>query len=267
MSGPIRDLRSKLRLLIAYGPHRGWKDIGKALQRSPKTVQWWADGSDIRTPGTVPDDRLGPLIDLLRKALPGERSQDEARTLLFGPTTDLEAEFRSAPAVTFTQLIEMEAVRNAGRLIRVTLPETDLIETRRRETHPDTPKVTIGTWFRIEFDGALKDASFIALQNTHQIWGCVPAAQRDGMLFLPGFDEGGEPDIMREQRDDGKHRFIALQTRRPLPPELRAAARDGVSLDHRLLLKLVDAYMQEAKSRRRLFVLDVEITKPRRAQS
>lgn len=260
MVRPIPDLRRKFRLLIDHGRYSGWKELAAALGKSRKTPQWWADGSDVRKPGTVPPESLLDVIDLFARALPAARGEQAVRALLYGPAADLEQELIGSPETTMMQLIADEADTLSGTLIITDKVQSDLVESRKaRSTASNAPRVRLGEWFRLEFQTAFDGAHLFAVQNVQKLWGPLDATLSGRAIFLPEFDDDGEPDFICEERDTGTHRFVVMQTAAPVPPEIRISIEEQTTLDMRLLNRLADFYVAQDKGRRKLFAMDIRI--------
>ncbi len=263
MAVSVPELRKKLNILIAYGCYSDWDAIAVALGKSPKTIQWWADGAANREPNAVPKGSFQKLVDLFSSALPAHRPDDEVRKLILGPASELESEFRAAPTISLAGLIEDEAINDAGSIIRADRSNMELVESEPVGDAPEPDAVIkLNEWFRVVFRSSLHGQYVLAMQNVQQTWGGLAATfeAESRSIYLPGLNEAsGRPVFMREVRDRGTHRFVVMQTAEPTPVDLRSAFQDRVAFDKSLLDRAATFYASQPKSRRCLFLLELKV--------
>lgn len=262
MSGvPVTQLGRKLRMLVTHGFAADMTDLaGKIGGRSPETLRWWQSEGGGRAANTVPDRAFADLLKVFGDALPSQ-TPDQLRRLVLGPADDLEHLLAPQTALSFRALIEREADRQSGTLYRE--DGLGLIKTHGGPTSPPQARVRRGEPFRIEFATRLRGGFIAAFQAAPGGWGSVPSVlvRGKGVIHLPDTLLDGSPGFMSEDNEIGRHLFIAAQAARPFPPELEAAARDGLPLDRMLLAHIVRAFEAQDRYTRRLFALDIDVVK------
>lgn len=253
------QLGRKLRILVAYGHAEDMSDLAKKIGgRNPGTLRWWQSEGGGRAANTVPARAFSDLLKVFGAALP-DQTPEQVRQLVLGPADDLERLLAPIEAASFRALIEREADRSSGTLYR----EDGLALIRAHGVQAQPPQACIrrGEPFRIAFSTRLRGGFVAAFQAAPGGWGSVPSVlvRGQGCIHLPDLLAHGSPGFMSEDNEIGRHLFVAAQAARPFPPELEAAARDGVPLDRTLLAHIVRAFEAQDRSTRRIFALDVEV--------
>lgn len=260
MSGvPVPQLGRKLRLLVTHGHADHMTDLARKIGgRRPATLRWWQSESGGHVANTVPEDAFSDLLKVFGDALPGQTPK-QLRQLVLGPADDLEGLLAPQEATSFRALIDREADRSSGTLYRE--DGLGLIKAHGGHTSPPQARVRRGELFRIEFATRLRGGFVAAFQAAPGGWGSVPSVlmRGKGAIHLPDTLPDGSPGFMSEDNEIGRHLFVAAQAARPFPPELEAAARDGLPLDRTLLAHVVRVFEAQDRSTRRLFTLEVEV--------
>lgn len=254
----VPELRRKLHLLIERGLFADMDAIATAIGRSPVTLRGWANGGSGSEPNTVPAKNVVSLVTLYQQALPNW-SLDEIVRLLEGPADDLENAMSVPSASRMHDLLRKEASWNAATLIH---DEQELSLIRRFNPEKPIPHyvVRLGMAFRLEFATRSRAGFMIGLQSAPSGWGIVPAShdRQHACIHFPGTDERGDIGMMVEQSDTGRHMFIAAQAARPFPRQLVEAGDDSIALDRNLLAHFQRHFLQQDRSTRRLFAVEIE---------
>lgn len=256
---PVPQLGRKLRLLVTHGHAKTMTDLaGKIGGRRPGTLRWWQSESGGREANTVPEDAFSDLLKVFGDALPGQTPK-QLRQLALGPADDLEGLLAPQEATSFRALIAREADRSSGTLYRE--DGLALIRAHRVQAQLPQARVRRGEPFRIAFATRLRGGFVAAFQAAPGGWGSVPSVllRGKGVIHLPDTLPDGSPGFMSEDTEIGRHLFVAAQAARPFPPELEAAARDGIPLDRTLLAHVVRAFEAQDRTTRRLYALEVEV--------
>lgn len=254
----VPSLARKLRMLVTYGYAADMRAVAQALGRAPDTMRGWTGGDMRREPDVVPAAVVPDLLALFQSALEIDGEQ-HMRVLLQGPPEDLESLFGANAAPSLLKLIEHEADRNAGQLFEIADNALSLIQVHRPNREAAAYELSLGRLFRIEFTTRHRGTFTIGFQSAPGGWGFVPvsASPKDRCLHLPGVEDGA-PALMREETDPGHHLFVAVQSTKPFPPVLLAAARDSAGFDRALIAHFLRHYDGLPKSSRALFAIDVE---------
>lgn len=257
----VPDLRQKFRLLETYGYSTGLDDIAMRLGKKPKTLLWWATGSAVREPGRIPTDSVQSVLDLFSACLAPSAPPDHARKIIFGPASLMENWFRAARSQSLVDFIRTEGHTDKCRLYTYPAGDMQLIELEQ-DSDPSAQTVTLDQQFRIVIERNLRTKIVLCLQNAQGLWGRVPSALDDatGHLLIPGIRADGQPRRMRERRDTGANRFVAIVTEQTLPAEILAL--DGQIVDAASLDRLAYFYGQQPSRQREIHVLTVEVRKP-----
>lgn len=265
----IPGLGRKLTLLIDHGHFKDRDNLAEAFNRARSTVYGWGHGGDARAPGTIPSNQTENLVEAVRSCLPPETTFDEAKYLAFAPVAELEMRLSMQAQSSLINVIDNEAVRNAGRLIPMPPADAGLIETDLEPQEPDSDiSVHIDQWFRIEFSTAMTTGHVIALQHVGQSWGPVSCYvdKKARRIMLPGRNEAGQLAHIRERKEDGLHQFIVLQTPEPPPTEFRRYLTDKIALDGTIIRQVTDFFSGQPVQRK-LFLLEVDITTRKNSSS
>lgn len=253
------QLGRKLRMLVTYGHAKDMTELARQVGgRSPETLRWWQSEGGGRAANTVPERAFSDLLKVFGAALPDQTPQ-QVRRLVLGPADDLEHLFAPQTALSFRALIDREADWLSGTLYRE--DGLALIRTHGAQGQPPQARIRRGEPFRVAFMTRLRGGFVAAFQAAPGGWGYVPSAlvRATRCIHLPDLLADGSPGFMSEDNEIGRHLFVAAQAARPFPPELAAAARDGLPLDRTLLAHVVRAFEAQERSSRSLFALDVEV--------
>jgi len=261
--GEIPMLYQKFRLLIAYGIYRDWKALGAEFGVSGKTVQAWGHGSAKQRVNWVPEHHHTTLIDVFAKAFPGKSyGPTKIRNLILAPLHDLERELLLSKSSSLIDLIEQEGRNDACGLF-THASTLDLVT--RRGARQRQPQFSIGlaTPFRLEFQTGFHGGKTYALQQVEKLWAPVDSSfdAANRVIHVPGFCDDGEPDFMEENEDAGRHRFVVIQTKATFPVSAQTVLRQPNVLDSRTLDELAAFYSDLKKTERRIFYVDIEISK------
>jgi hypothetical protein len=254
-------LMQKLRLLTAYRHFEDIDQIAREVGVAAGTLRWWATGDAAREAGRISQKNIDAVLAVFAHALP-DMPRDKLLSIVRGPLDDLETHLQSGAIITLTQLVEREADHTSGKLFLEERASLGLIETKQVNRRAAQFQMALGKYFRIEFPTNLTGGNLIGLQKAQQAWGMVPCffGAEQKCIFMPGYDADGALASMCERRDTGLHQFIAIQTDRPIPPEIMAAEIEGVSLDRTILSHVARFLMAQPARSRRIFVMDIDFT-------
>jgi hypothetical protein len=260
---PVPELWKKFEILRAYSSARTWPLLARAFGRSPKTLQWWARGTATRGPDLLPSDAFVTFERLFAELIPERPAGEELRSLVLGRAAGLEETIRAGASLLFTDLLAREAITGQMALIRKT-GTTGLIELEEFGNDENYPSLLLGEFFRLE--SPLRDGCghTLALQHVGHHWAAfTPAIDRPrGRVLIPGVFENGSARFMREVRDPGLHRFVALQSDRRFPPCIDEHIQEGAALDRKTLEGLADFYGRLAEKHRACHQIILRIEKP-----
>lgn len=265
----VRDLRAKLRLLMAFGSHRDWPALAAQFGRKRDTLEWWANGSSVRAPGAVPARHLSRLVDLFAEILP-QRSRADVEQLVLSSAGEIDEALRAQSTPSLVGLIKAEGQRDTVRLHRMP-GQSGLVAFHAPDgADGSCPRLGLGEPFYIELR-IERAGHAIVLQNAQQAWAAIPfvngARMRMvpvGPLLLPGMRSDGSPQYLKEERDIGRHLFACLLTPKAFPAEMLHAAANHTVLDGRLLDRIAAFYGEQPKSERAIHVLELNVERPGR---
>ena len=260
----VPDLRKKFRLLEAYGLGASLDDIAKQLGKKPKTILWWADGSDIRQRDTVPDRSFDDLVEAFSKLLPA-LTCDEVRQFLLGSVAAFESYLRSGNTPSLMHFIDMEGDSSACKLIFDNDDDDmGMIEIAEIQQGKDVHVVEAGQKFRIVVEKDLRFRHVLALQHAQGLW--LPLHHSihdmDGHCLVPHVDDSGRPLFMFERHDFGRNLFVILATDGPMPSEMNKLKKLSTTLDTTMLDKLAAHYNAQPQTRRTIFSLSIDVSSP-----
>lgn len=254
-------LKRKFGLLRSYSSRTSWSLLAEPFGAAAKTLQYWCDGNQTRSPDQIPPEALPVLLKLFAEILPRSLPAEEVRRLVLGPADRLEAELRSGAAASFAALIAREGQTGTGVLFRKSA-ESGLIEVEGETAPADCARVALWEWFRVRFPVPAACRYAVTLQNVQQAWAVVPSVLMQGTfrrVLVPGLENDSAPRFMRERRDPGLHRFVCLQAGAPFPPLVEEHAREGLAFDQRGLETLARFYEDLPVPQRACHVLIVVI--------
>lgn len=259
----VPDLKAKLALLRAHGPRRTWPELAAPFGRKPKTLRWWADGSETHAAGAIPDAFIETFLVLVRDAMPRQLHPADLRALALGPLGAFRAAMEGDP-VSVPSLQAL--IAQEGRLGRARLHvQTDLALVEKAESAPQPALLKFGQRFYLEFS-ADRPGHALVLQHVQQAWGVVPFSDQSpscrvdaGAVYVPPLSASGAPEFLVERRDAGLHRFLCLFVPVPFPPEILQAATLQAQLDIALLQKLAQFYVNQPRDARGIDLLEVRI--------
>lgn len=254
-------LNKKLDLLRK---HAGltWKILGEQLGKSPKTIAGWGYGAGGNPPDTVADANISNVLNLFAEAL-SQHDAVDAKALTLGPIDRFEAALKVQDYSSFRALIDQEGITDKGALFMRTGHGLSVIETEKMLQERYDHQIAPGSWFRIEFATGFHGRHVLAMQWTQQAWHFVPCHfdREGGNIYLPDLDEDGKPTFMRETQETGRSQFIALHLDVPLPATVLSAFQNKTRLDRTDLSELAAYFLRQSTTRRRLFVINVDIRK------
>lgn len=114
---------------MAYGFFKDFEEIGACFGRQAATIEGWADGGGGRDPGYVPTRMSAKVIDLFAECLGPAITPERAKSMIFGPVSWMENQFKAGNPTSLMQFMASEADRAACTLFRAKDDETGLIET------------------------------------------------------------------------------------------------------------------------------------------
>lgn len=269
MGLPVTQLAEKLELLVTHGAQENMDAIARALDKKRSTIRWWASREHPQGRGLVSKSGVDPLIDLFAQALP-DLERSHVRALLCGPIDDLETYFRAGSIAVLTRVIKDHADTSSGRLIPEDQEprEMGVIETNKKTRYALQHRVPLETYFRIEFPTRAVGRYAYGLLNCDHKWQFIECWLNDTgtCIHLPDLDENGKLAMIRVLVTPIPHRFVAIQTNKPMPAEVLAASQENTTLDRPILSQIARFYEAQPKSTRRLFAMDVDIGKKEKTE-
>ena len=259
----VRELRRKIRMLVAYTYFEALDDVAEFLGRKPGTILSWADGTGTQRPDQVPFKAFPRFLELFEHVLP-EYAPERVKEFVLAPASELEQAFRATSEASLMALINAEADSDGFKIIRASNKEMGLVETSlSEESHDPDVIVRLDEFFRIQLERELAGMALLALQNIQGIWSQIPCSTdlETGHVYIPGKDRDGTLAMMRERRDVGLHRFIVLATIAPFPDRISTLRLRQTTMDHAMLSELAAFYSEQPKKTRKVFCLKIAIEK------
>lgn len=258
----VPELARKLNLLVETGIFADRAALAKMFDRSEITLRGWANGGSGTPPDTVPQKNVSTLIGLYEKALPN-LSYTDVCSVLAGPASDLENLLKPGSERSLKELIAREADKSSASLFIDDQTSMGLVRRAARSQPAPQFKVKREQPFRLEFATASRASFVIAIQCAPGGWAVVSSSldRSIGRVHVLGADPDGSLPFMIEDNELGQHIFVMAQAARAFPAELHLAEQDGVPLDRTLLAHFIRHFEAQDRSSRRLFAVDIEMTK------
>jgi hypothetical protein len=272
----IEQLKDKLDLLFESGRVHmsgrvdGYAALGRLFksQNKPKgitgkAVQLWVDGDGIRDPSMIPADRLGRLVEIFQRRLPGKRSVEETQALLLSPNVnDLATAFRaSVPKVDWISLLLKAQL--GGIVILLSADRDGFMVTARGTILAGlkgSVKCPVGQYFRFKLE-TISPGWITALQWGQSGWFGLELG--DDLVALEQSQHGGMFPVWPPyyiENEPGIRRYMFINTSVPLPPDLLAKVKTSALLSVPLDVSTLDRFAHvagEMRSDFRMNALDV----------
>ncbi len=262
----VPGLSRKFQLLIEYGEYNSIPQLAQKFDVATSTLYGWGHGANDRLSDTLPSKHVEMLIKIAAACIPAHYPNDHVQSLLEGPLSEFEIELKLHTHQSLNTIINNEALVGSGRLIPKSVNvNAGLIETDDKAIDRSSPtSIPMGEWFRIEFDLTRKEGHFIALQHADQNWRLLPThlISANKLLLLPGLKINGQKSFMRERRQSGMHRFIALQINEPPPQEIHRYLADDIELDGQGLRLISQFFDEQPTTRREAYLFPVKVKAP-----
>lgn len=236
MAELIPRLREKFDVMIAHSDLSGRAQIANALDVAESTVRWYEKGNPVRDPGMVPAGKIEPLVRLIRRKMPGNRSAAEIRHLLFGPLEAFASAFTASPGLRWPSFLSEFSEEGLTVQIVGEVPQqrgAAILE--RPEAERGIPVLPHKCRFRLEYSLTPRLAGIYwitFLQHDAGGWDVLPCGEENAI----GRNMGAvvqvpspEPLSYRFRHStDGLVRFVAIASRKPYPDDyLSAASEEG----------------------------------------